>query len=101
MLAVLNARTDQVEKWRRQKEKFLQQFAIRLVMPLKSKKLDRKKAVEQSLKEVMETDALRRRVESLTFQKTYRLKKLYPLPENAHEEFLAEVRAMVDEVFPD
>src|SRR5438477_13130798 len=54
-LATLNHRTDQVEKWQQQEEGFLQQFSERLLEPTKAKKLDRKKAVEQSLKELMQT----------------------------------------------
>jgi hypothetical protein len=99
-LGILNNRTDQVEKWQRQEEGFLDQFADRLIEPTKAKGLNRKKAVEQTLKELIQTDELRRRKESLTFQKTYKLKKLTQLPENAHEDYLARVREIVNEIMP-
>ena len=71
-----------------------------LPKPTKAKGLDRRKAVEQSLKEIMQTDALRRRIESLDFQKTYKLKTLLPLPEDTHEDFLARVREIVNAILP-
>ena len=49
-LGILNGRTDQVKKWQRQQEGFLEQFMERLIKPVKAKGLDRKKAVEQALK---------------------------------------------------
>lgn len=100
LLGILNNQTDQVEKWKKQEEGFLRQFMDRLVEPTKAKGLDRRKAVEQSLKEVMQTDAPRRRAESLDFQRTYKLKTLTPLPESAHEAFLVRVREIVNEVYP-
>jgi predicted transcriptional regulator len=100
VLGTLNQRIDQVQKWQRQEEGFLRQFMDRLVKPIKAKGMDRKKAVEQALKEVMQTDALRRRVESLDFQRTYKLKTLTPLPEDVHEEFLARVREIVEAILP-
>jgi hypothetical protein len=99
-LGILNKRTDQVEKWQRQEEGFLEQFTDRLLKPVKAKGLDRKKAVEQALKELMENDDKRKRIESLTFQKTYKVKKLTPLPESAHEDFLSQVREIVNAIFP-
>ncbi|MFN4260617.1 MAG: hypothetical protein ACK4RK_15080 [Gemmataceae bacterium] len=97
-LGTLNQRTDQVEKWQRQEEGFLEQFADRLIEPTKAKGLDRRQAVEQAVKELLQTDVLRRRKESNTFQKSYKLKKLIPLPENAHEEFLSHVWELVDSI---
>lgn len=101
LLGSLNHRMDQVEKWRRQRNKFLELFAIRLAAPVKAKGLDRKKAAEKAIKEVMETDSLRRRLESATFQRNYQLRKLVPLPENAHEELLAQVREILRDAFPE
>jgi hypothetical protein len=100
VLGTLNSRTDQVEKWRQQEEGFLDQFADRLRETTKAKGLDRRKAVEQALKELMENDAPGRRYECLTFQKSYKLKTFTPLPENAHEAFLLRVREIVDTFFP-
>jgi uncharacterized protein with gpF-like domain len=100
VLGTLNNHTDQVEKWQQHEEGFLRQFMDRLVEPTKAKGLDRRKAVEQSLKEVMQTDAARRRAESLDFQRTYKLKTLTPLPEDAQEDFLTRVREIVNEVYP-
>lgn len=100
VLGTLNDRTDQVAKWQRQEDGFLRQFMERLVEPTKAKGLDRKKAVEQALKEVMQTDALRRRAESVDFQKTYKLKSLKPLPDNSHEDFVTRVREIVNAIIP-
>jgi hypothetical protein len=97
-LGRINNRTDQVQKWQEQEEGFLEQFADRVVKPTKAKGLDRKKAVEQAVKELMENDDKRRRIESLRFQKTYKLNKLNPLAENAHEDFLAQVREIINAV---
>jgi hypothetical protein len=97
-VALLNNRTDQVEKWQRQEDGFLDQFADRLIKTTKAKGLDRRKAVEQSLKELMERDDARKRYEVLNFQKSYKLKTLTPLPDNAHVEFLARVREIVDTI---
>jgi hypothetical protein len=99
-LGVVNNRTDQVEKWQAQEEGFLEQFAERVVKPTKAKGLDRKKAVQQALKELMENDDKRRRVESLLFQKSYKLQKLNLLPEDVHEDFLARVREIASAIFP-
>ncbi len=99
-LGAVNNRTDQVDKWQAQEEGFLEQFAERVVKPTKAKGLDRKKAVQQALKELMENDDKRRRVESLLFQKNYKLQKLNALPEDAHEDFLARVREIVNATFP-
>jgi hypothetical protein len=100
ILAARNNRIDPVEKWQRQVDHFLRQFMSLLSRPTKAKGLDRRKAVEQSLKEIMQTDGTRRRIESLDFQRTYSLKTLTPLPDNAHEDFLARVREIVDIIFP-
>lgn len=100
VLAIINNHTDQVEKWLRQEEHFLEQFTDRLQEVTKAKGLDRRKAVAQALKELMEHDDARRRLESFRFQREYHLKKLIPLPENAHEDFLARVWEIVDTIFP-
>ncbi|MCS6978386.1 MAG: hypothetical protein NZM31_15460 [Gemmatales bacterium] len=100
-LGVLNHCLDQVPKWERQKEELLEQFVDRLLEPTKARHLDRRKAVEQSLKEVLEADEARRRSEQALFQRAYRLKKLVPLPRDAHESFVAQVRELVNETFPD
>jgi len=99
-LGTVNNRTDQVEKWRHQEERFLEEFGDRLVEPTKAKGLDRRKAAEQALKELMQTDTLRRRKESLTFQKSYSLKKLTPLPDDAYEPFVARVREIINAIIP-
>ena len=98
VLGTLNNRTDQVEKWRQQEDGFLDQFADRLLQNTKAKGLDRRKAVEKALKELMENDLSGRRYETATFQKSYKLKTLTPLPENAHEDFLSRVRDIVDTI---
>jgi hypothetical protein len=100
VLGTLNNRTDQVDKWRQHEEGFLEQFMDRLVKPVKARGLDRRKAVEQSLKEIMQDDAPRRRAEFVNFQRTYKLKTLTPLPEDAHEDFWAQVREIVATIFP-
>jgi hypothetical protein len=99
-LGTLNHRTDQVEKWQRQEEGFLDQFADHLVKPTKAKGLDVRKAVRQACKELLQKDDARRRGEITKFQKTYGLKAMKPLPESAHEDFLARVREIVDTLFP-
>jgi cysteinyl-tRNA synthetase len=99
-LAVLNSRTDQVEKWQQQLSGFLDQFADRLQGSIKAKGLDRRKALVQAVKELMEQDASRRRGETALFQRCYKLKMVKPLPDNAHDEFLARVWEMVDIYFP-
>jgi hypothetical protein len=98
VLGRLNNRQDQIEKWQRHEDGFLRRFARRLVEPTKAKGLDRRKAAEQALREIMQTDTLRRRVESADFQRTYKLKTLNPLPEDAHEEFVARVREIVESI---
>lgn len=100
MLGTLNSRTDEVEKWRQQESGFLSQFSIQLVKPTKAKSLDVRKAVEQALKELMQKDDARRRIETSTFQQNYKLTKVVALPENAHEEFLTRVREIVATMFP-
>jgi len=99
-LGMLNKRTDQVEKWQRQEDRFLDRFAQRLREKTKAKGLDRRKAAEQALKELMENDAAGRRYEAVTFQKSYKLKTVVPLPENTHDEFLARVREIVEMMLP-
>lgn len=56
--------------------------------------------MEHALKELMENDAARVRLESTTFQRAYQLKTLISLPENASEEFLAQVEEIVNAMFP-
>src|SRR4051794_23840917 len=53
-LGAVNNRPDQVEKWQAQEAGFLEQFVEQVVKPTKAKGLDRKKALEQALKELME-----------------------------------------------
>ena len=57
----------------------------------KAKGLDRRKAVEQAVKELMESDDAAIRYESKTFQRAYKLKTLNPLAENSHESFIDDV----------
>jgi hypothetical protein len=99
-LALLNGRTDQIDKWRDQEEGFLGQFSIRLARSTKAKGLDKRKAVERACKEVMENDQARKRIETLKFQTSYKLKKVVPLAENAHVEFMTRVWEIVDTMFP-
>ena len=98
VLGAVNKCRDQVKKGQRQKDSFLQEFMNVLIKPIRSKGLDRKKAAEQSLKEIMHKDASRRRMVTLNFQKTYNLKTLTPLPLDAHEEFLTQVREITDQI---
>lgn len=100
ILGTLNNRVDQVEKWQQHQEDFLDQFTDRLQEATKARRLDRRKAVGQASRELMEHDEARRRVETVKFQRAYKLKTLLPLPENAHEDFLARVRELVNTVFP-
>ncbi len=100
ILGIINNRMDQVEKWQQQAEGFLSQFSIQLVKPTKAKRLDIKKAVEQALKELMQKDDARRRIENSKFQSGYKLKKVISLPENAHEDFLVRVWETVTTMFP-
>jgi hypothetical protein len=99
-LGVHNQRTDQVDKWRQEEDDFLDQFADRLQEVTKAKKLDRRKAVEHAIKELLEHDEARARFETVAFQKTYKLKTLTPVPPEAREEFLLRVREIVDAIFP-
>jgi hypothetical protein len=99
-LGILNDRTDQVEKWRRHEDAYLDQFDDRLQEATKARGLDRRKAVAQALRELMEHDGARRRGESASFQRAHGLKTLKPLPDEAHEEFLARVREIVDRLYP-
>lgn len=98
VLGQLNHRTDQIEKWREHEVTFLDQFADRLLESTKAKGLDRRKAVEQALKELMENDRGARKHESQTFQRSHKLKTLAPLPSDAHEDFLARVREIADTI---
>jgi hypothetical protein len=100
-LGTLNNRSDQVEKWQRQEDGFLDEFSDRLLKPTKAKGLDRKKAAAQALRELMENDEARKRIESVTFQKAYSVRSFVPLPEDAHESFLNRVQEIVDVMFPD
>jgi hypothetical protein len=99
VLGTLNQRMDQVEKWRHQEQAFLDQFADELVESTKAKGLDRRKAVDQALKELLDFDHLRRRKESRVFEKAHGLKKLIPLPDDAHDDFVARVRELVESIF--
>jgi hypothetical protein len=99
-LAVLNRRTDQHDKWRDQQDGFLQEFAERLMDPTKARKLDRKKAVEKALKELLQTADGRKRRESLVFQRSYKLKTLEPLPDTIQAEFESSVWEIVDTIVP-
>ena len=101
MLATLNDRTDQLAKWQDQEGAFLDQFWDRLSERTKAKGLDRREAAEQALEEIMDHDDARRRRETSKFAATYKLKKVSPLPKDAHEGFLAKARAIVNEMFPD
>jgi hypothetical protein len=97
MLATLNQHTDQLEKWQEHQEDFLDQFRVRLMERTKAKGLDRPKAAERALEEILDQDIGHRRGESAKFQRTYKLKKLVPLPEDAHEGFLEKVRDIIKE----
>ena len=99
-LGVRNHRTDQVEKWQEQEDHFFDQFADRIQEITKAKGLDRRKAVDRALKELMEQDAPRVRFETATFQKTYKLKSLEPLSEQVRETFLDRVWEIVDLFYP-
>jgi hypothetical protein len=99
LLGTLNRRTDQVAKWQEQQEGFLNQFAGQLVKPTKSG-LDVDKAIKQALKEVMQKDDARRRIETAKFARSYQLTKIVPLHENAHEELFEKVWEIVHTMFP-
>jgi hypothetical protein len=98
-LGTLNNRTDQLDKWSQQEEGFLDQFTDRLQEVTKAKGLDRRKAVEQAVKELMEHDDARVRGESTTFQQAYKLKTLAPISEQVREEFLTRVWKIVNTYF--
>ncbi len=100
-LGELNRRQDQVEKWRQQEEAFLQQFSLQLLKPTKAKGLNTRKAVDQALTEVMEKDDARRKMETLKFQRTYKLTNLVPLPQGEEQAFAKRVWEVVDELFPE
>jgi TPP-dependent indolepyruvate ferredoxin oxidoreductase alpha subunit len=100
-LGIINQRTDQVEKWQHQEEGFLDQFSDRLRLPTRAKGLDITRAVQQALRELFQKDRAGRRVETRKFQKSYNLKTVVPLPENAHEDFLERVQEIVDIFFAD
>jgi hypothetical protein len=100
-LATLNERTDQLAKWQEQEENFLDQFSVRILDRTKAKGLDRIEAAHQALEEIMDHDDARRRGETSKFLKAYKLKKLVPLPKDAHESFLAKVEAIMTEMFPE
>jgi hypothetical protein len=100
-LGTINNRTDQVDKWSQQEAGFLDQFSDRLQEVTKAKGLDRRKAVDQALKELWEHDDARVRLELSTFQRTYKLKTLAPIPELARAEFLARVMEIVNMIFPE
>jgi hypothetical protein len=100
-LGKINNRTDQVDKWSQQEAAFLDLFSDRLQEATKAKGFDRRKAVDQALKELWEQDDARVRLESSTFQRTYKLKKLIPIPELAREEFLARVMEIGNMIYPE
>ena len=99
-LGLLNDRPDQVEKWQQQEDGFFDQFTDRIQEATKAKKLDRRKAVAQALKELMEHDEARVRLETSTFQKTYKVKSLKPLSGQVRDAFLARVWEIVNTIFP-
>src|ERR1700722_6818375 len=68
LLGTLNRRNDQVDKWLEHEGEFLEQFSIQLSKPTKAKGLDATKAVKQALKELMEKDDARRRIETVKFE---------------------------------
>lgn len=100
-LGIVNQRTDQVDKWRQHEEGFLDQFSNRLQVPTKAKGLDVNRAVQQAVRELLEKDQGRRRAETKKFQKSYQLKTLIPLPENAHQAFLERVQEITDTILAD
>jgi hypothetical protein len=101
LLDEANERTAQVAKWRDQEDKFFEEFAIQLLKPTKAKALNVRRAVEQAVKELLQKDDARRRIETLTFQKAHKLKNVTPLPEDARAEFLQRVWEIVDAVYPE
>lgn len=62
--------------------------------------LDVEKAVKQALKELMQKDDARRRIETAKFTRSHKLSRTVPLPEDAHEEFFEKVWEIVDTMFP-
>ena len=99
-LGAQNHRTDQIERWQQQTDGFLDQFTDRLQEATKAKGLDRRKAVEQAIKELLEHDEPRVRSEALTFQRMYKLKTVTPIPAQVREEFLNRVWDIVNDYFP-
>jgi hypothetical protein len=77
-------------------ESWQHRFGDRLVNSTNGRKLDHRKAIEQSLKEVLETDVLRRRLAILEFQQVHAVKAKTALPPDAHEDFVAQVREYMD-----
>lgn len=100
-IAILNERTDQVEKWQEHEEAFLDQFRVRIRERTRAKGLDRRVAADKALEEIMDQDEAGRRSELSRLQRTYKLKKVVSLPEDAHEVFIAKVRDILDLMFPD
>ncbi len=101
MLGTLNNRTDQVAKWREHEEDFLDQFRVRMRERTKAKGLNRLAAAEKALEEIMDHDDAGRRAEISKFQTTYKMQKVVPLPKDAHHEFIAKVRGILNDLFPD
>lgn len=101
VLGTLNQRTEQVQKWREQEEKFLEEFATQLLKPTKAKGLNVRKAVEKALEELREKDDARRRIETATFQKAHKLRSVIVIPESAREEFDERVWEIVETMFPE
>jgi hypothetical protein len=101
VLGTLNSRVDQIEEWQKHEADYLSEFTDRLRAPTKAKGLNVRKAVDQALRELMQKDEAGRRIESRHFQATHKLDKLVPLPEDAHEAFLARVWEIVDTMFPE
>jgi hypothetical protein len=77
------------------------QFSDRLLDPTKAKNLDRRKAVQKAVTELKHIDEARRRKEIVTFQQTYRLRNIEPLPEDADVAFFVKVWEIVDSIFPE
>jgi hypothetical protein len=101
MLATFNNRTDQVDKWTEQEQEFLDQFEDRLQERTKAKGLNRVECAETALDELMDQDVARRRRETTKFASACKLKRIVPLPKDAHHAFIKSVREIVSEMFPD
>jgi hypothetical protein len=101
LLATLNGRTDQKAKWEEQEEGFLDEFRLRLRQRTRAKGLDRRAAAEKAMEEMMDHDKAGRRAEAAKFRKTYNLKKVVPLPQDAHEGFIEKIGAIVGDMFAD